>query len=193
MVAQGFSQKFGQDYDEVFAPVVRQTTFRTILVLASKQQKLVKHLDIRSAYLYADLEEEVYMKQPPGFDRNNGKVCRLKRCIYGLKQSARAWNKTIDGVLKSMGFKPADSDMCLYIRNCNGKQSYIVYVDDLFVVCNSEAEFDKIRRQLQDNFKLSCLGELKQFLGLRVVRAGDHYTLDQASNIEKLVRRFGHD
>ena len=194
LVAQGFSQKFGQDYDEVFAPVVRQTTLRTILVLASKQKMSVKHLDIKSAYLYADLEEDTYMKQPPGFDQNDGRVCRLKRCIYGLKQSARAWNKKIDRVFKSMGFEQAESDTCLYIRNRKGKQSYIlIYVDDMLVVCNSEEEFEEIRRQLQNHFKLSCLGDLKQFLGIRVEKAEDHYTLDQATYIDRLVRRFGHD
>lgn len=89
LVAQGFSQKYGTDYDEVFAPVVRQTTFRTLLSVAAKRKYNVQHYDIKTAFLNGNLEEEIYMKQPPGFTKGN-KVCKLKKGLYGLKQSARS-------------------------------------------------------------------------------------------------------
>lgn len=97
LVAQGYSLKFGQDYDGLFAPVIKQATFWTILTVASKQSMIVKDLDIKNAYLHAELQEDIYMKQPPGFIKGNGLVFHLKKSLYGLKQSARAWNTKING------------------------------------------------------------------------------------------------
>lgn len=194
LVAQGFSQQFGSDFDEVFAPVVRQPTLRTMLTIASREGMLVKHLDIKTAYLYAELKEDIYMKQPPGFSEDNGLVCHLRRSIYGLKQSARIWNKKIDSFLQQMQFRASESDPCLYVRERNGKLSFIlIYVDDIVVFCHSEGEFQEICGVLQKHFKLSSLGELRQFLGIHVEKIGDHYTLCQKNYIEKLVSRFGHD
>lgn len=94
LVAQGFCQKYGSDYDLVFAPVVRQVTFRAMLTLASTRKMMTKHVDIKTAYLYGQLQEEIYMRQPPGYESgNNDEVCRLRRSLYGLKQAARVWNQ----------------------------------------------------------------------------------------------------
>lgn len=192
LVAQGYSQRYGTDFDEVFAPVARQATLRTLLTVASRDSMIVKHLDIKSAYLYAELEEDIFMRQPPGFQSGNNKVCRLKKCLYGLKQSARVWNKKIDMFFKSIGFLPGSADSCLYVREKNGKHCFIVvYVDDMVIFCNSEEEFNEIRTLLEKHFKLSSLGDLRQFLGIRVDKVNGHYTMDQKGYIEKLVRRFG--
>lgn len=91
LVAQGYCQKFGQDYDEVFAPVIKQTTLRMLLAVASKHNLQLRHFDVKTAYLNGVLQEELYMKQPAGFEEQGkeGLVCRLRRSIYGLKHSAR--------------------------------------------------------------------------------------------------------
>lgn len=88
MVAQGFSQQFGTDYDEVFAPVVRQTTFRTLMAIAAKKSMTVEQYDIKTAFPYGDLEEEIFMRQPCGFKGAKGKVCKITKSLYGLKQAA---------------------------------------------------------------------------------------------------------
>lgn len=194
LVAQGFTQKYGTDYDEVFAPVARQTTLRAILTIASRDNMLVQHMDIKTAYLYAELQEKVYMRSPPGFMAEPGKVCKLKRSLYGLKQSARVWNQKIDGTFKKMGYNPTASDPCLYVKEQNGKRSFIlIYVDDMVVCCHSKREFEAVQKMLAKQFKYSNLGELRYFLGIHVEKQDGHYTLNQESYINKIVKRFGHE
>ena len=193
LVAQGFSQKFGSDYDQVFAPVVRQTTFRTILILASHQRMQVKHVDIKTAYLYATLQEEIYMKQPPGYiSKDQSAVCRLKRSLYGLKQAARVWNQWIDTVLRENGFERSSADSCLYVRRSKEFMVFVlIYVDDIVVVCKTDEEYQHFTNILRSKFKISELGNLKYFLGIHVRFDGEMYFLNQRSYIEKLLARFG--
>ncbi|KXJ62354.1 hypothetical protein RP20_CCG018999 [Aedes albopictus] len=143
LVAQGFNQKYGQDYDEVFAPVIKQTTLRTLLAIASKRNLILKHFDVKTAYLYGTLEEELYMRQPGGFEvaGQERKVCKLVKSIYGLKQSARCWNHRLHAVLLGLKFKQSRADPCLYTKVVNGRRIYLlVYVDDILVGCDSEEE-----------------------------------------------------
>lgn len=107
VVAQGYTQKFGEDFEEVYAPVTQHATFRTFLTVAAKRNMTVKHLDIKTAYLYGVLEEEVFMRQPPGCGAKGKEklVCRLHKSIYGLRQSARCWNKRLNNTLSRLGFK----------------------------------------------------------------------------------------
>ncbi|KAG5674480.1 hypothetical protein PVAND_004448 [Polypedilum vanderplanki] len=94
LVAQGYSQKYGEDYDEVFAPVTRSSTFRLLLAVSGRRKYYVKQFDIKTAFLNGELKEEIYLKQPPGYEIND-QVLRLKKSLYGLKQAARVWNQTI--------------------------------------------------------------------------------------------------
>lgn len=133
LVAQGFNQRFGIDYVDVFAPVTRLATLRTVLAVAGKRQMILHHFDIKTAYLNGTLEEEVYMRQPPGYEAvgKENLVCRIKKSIYGLKQSARCWNRALHEVLIRLNFKQCQSDPCLYLRY-DGQKTVIllVYVDD---------------------------------------------------------------
>lgn len=115
LVAQGFSQKHGLDYDEVFAPVVRHETLRTLLAVAGERKLIVKHYDVKTAFLYGDLEEIIYMKQPEGFENGNY-VCKLNKGLYGLKQSARNWNKKISSIFLNNGFTQSKNDSCLFSK-----------------------------------------------------------------------------
>jgi hypothetical protein len=192
LVALGCSQKYGRDYDEVFAPVVRQATFRTLLTIASKRNLEVQHVDVKTAYLYGELSEYVYMKQPPGYENENKNlVCRLLKSIYGLKQAAYVWNKKIDDVFKKMEFTQSSADPCLYIRTKNGKSSYIlVFVDDFILACEDKVIYQEIIEGLKKNFKISELGEIKFFLGIQVQKIDGVYVLNQTLYINKLLERF---
>lgn len=92
VVARGFTQEHGIDYEETFSPVVRFTSIRIMLAIAAQNRFKVKQFDVATAFLYGELEEDVYMKQPIGFDDNSGRVCKLQKSLYGLKQSSRCWN-----------------------------------------------------------------------------------------------------
>lgn len=131
--AQGFTQKYGLDLDEVFAPVAKQVTLRTLLTVASSCQMFVKQMYVKTAYLHGKLEDTIYMRQPEGYSMGGpNTVCLLKRSIYGLKQSARTWNQSIDAVFRKLGYKPSSADPCLYVCNKDNTYTYIlIYVDDM--------------------------------------------------------------
>ena len=121
LVAQGYSQREGLDYDKTFSPVVRSESVRSVIALASKNGLQLHQMDITIAFLNGDLEGEVYMQQPEGFvtDGQEHLVCRLKKSIYGLKQSSRCWNRALDAQLKLMGFVQSTSDPCIYTAELN--------------------------------------------------------------------------
>jgi len=106
LVAKGYSQKFGKDYDATFAPVAKQTTFRTLLRVAAARNMKVRHYDVKTAFLNGDITEDLYMSQPEGFVARGKQhlVCKLFRSLYGLKQSARAWNTKVNKVMLENGF-----------------------------------------------------------------------------------------
>ena len=195
LVAQGYSQKYGEDYDQVFAPVVKQTTMRLMLTIAGSRNYYVEHFDIKTAFLYGELDETIFMKQPIGFEVKGQEhmVCKLRRSLYGLKQSARAWNKKIDSTLIKFGFQPSTTDPCLYSRMINGKYMYLlIYVDDIIIAFDNKEEIRKIGDKLSSVFEIVALGDIQQFLGLEVERNLDGtYSIGQRKYIEKTLQRFG--
>lgn len=118
LVAKGYVQRAGIDYDEVFAPVARMESIRLLLALAAHKSWEVHHMDVKSAFLNGNLEEEVYVSQPAGFiiDGAEHKVLRLRKALYGLKQAPRAWNAKLDASLVSLGFQRSSSDHGVYTR-----------------------------------------------------------------------------
>ena len=131
-VAQGYSQEKGLNYDETFSPIVRSESFRSVIVLASKN---VHQLDVTTAFLNGELEEEVYVKQPEGFvvEGQEYLVYKLKRSLYGLKQSSRCWNQTLHTQLMEMVFKQTPSDPCIYTSLSDGLCVLTVYVDEILI------------------------------------------------------------
>lgn len=194
LVARGFSQKYGEDYDEVFAPVVKQTTIRTLLTISGIKNMQVKHLDIKTAYLNGHLEEIVYMKQPKGFeDKEHPEfVCRLKKSIYGLKQSARAWNNKITEVLTAGGFKRGSADSCIFSKKILDNFIYVlIYVDDILIAAYVEQQFEEVEKLLSDNFETKIIGDIKYYLGIEVERNKNGiFYLHQQNYIEKILKFF---
>ena len=192
LVAQGYNQKYGTDYDEVFAPVARPTTFRILLAVSAKRKYRVKHFDIKSAFLYGKLEEEIYMKQPPGFEQGN-LVCKLKKSLYGLKQAARQWNQEIHRVLIASGCKQSKIDKCLYTMNKSGEICYvIIHVDDLLIAGSSDLIIKSLVVNIQKEFEVKDLGEVKQYLGIDVTKdAEGNFYLGQSKYIDKAIVTAG--
>jgi hypothetical protein len=151
---------------------------------------------VRTAYLNGVLREEIYMRQPEGFEVMGMEqlVCRLKKGLYGLKQAGRAWHQTIDPALQALGLTPLATDYCVYVHHGQQGEMLILglYVDDLFLFTPSTALLDRFKAQLSQQFRMEDLGELSLMLGMRVVRdrAARTLTISQGSYVEKLLVRF---
>lgn len=195
LVACGYSQKYGTDYDEIFAPVVKHSTLRIILSVAGTKNMKVVHYDIKSAFLNGDLKEDIYMKQPPGFEEGEGNlVCKLRKSIYGLKQSANVWNKTLHNVLLKAGYKQSNSDPCLYTKHVNeeGMIYILVYVDDILIASQNEKHINAAEKMLKHNFETNCLGDVHFYLGLEIFRDNSsNFCIRQKRYIRDLLNQYG--
>ena len=144
LVAQGYSQTQGIDYEEVFFPVARYSSIRTLLALANEHNLEIHQMDVKTAFLNGSIEHDIYMTQPKGFvDPDHPEyVFKLNKSIYGLKQSARCWNQTLDSFLRANGYRKSGADTCIYVkseRKPNGFISFVilaVYVDDIIPASN---------------------------------------------------------
>ena len=195
-VAQGFYQRPGVDFDETYASVVNKATIRTMLHLAATHDMHVHQMDVKTAYLNGDLKEEVYMRQPPGFEdqQHPDWVCKLKKSIYGLKQSARCWYQRLKDELVHLGFKVNPMDHSLFQKEENGKRFFVlVYVDDLVLIADNLEDLGEFKRRMTDKFVMTDLGEISYYLGLHVVRDKDRKTvfLHQRQYIKEVLERFG--
>ena len=196
LVARGFDQKFGSDYDETFCPVIRMESLRTLTALSTQRGLKLHHVDIDTAFLNGTLEEEVYMEQPMGYEEGKEEhlVCRLKKSIYGLKQSSRCWNTALDAHLKDMGFTQLKSDPCIYVSGEGEDTFYIgVYVDDLALAGKNEAHMKCVKEELSSKFDIKDLGELKYFLGMSVVQDQEKKEtwLGQPAHTARLLTKMG--
>ena len=169
LVAQGYTQKFGTDYDETFSPVVRMESLRALLALSVQFGLQLHQVDVTTAFLNGELEEEVYMQQPKGFSREGEEhlVCKLKKSIYGLKQSPRCWNTALDKQLKEMGFIQSTSDPCIYV-DAGGDTFFIgVYVDDIVLAGRTLERITEVKETLSQKFDIKDMGKLHYFLGMQ--------------------------
>lgn len=191
LVAQGFTQRYGVDYDEVFAPVARSATFRALLSVASAKNLVVKQYDVKTAFLNGTLQEEIFMKPPQGYNLNN-KVLKLHKSLYGLKQAARVWNQTLHKALCSLGFKQSLHDDCLYIlRKENSLCFMICHVDDIIFAANSENLITSLSSSLSKNFELKCLGAVQNFLAIQITRDDlGVFSISQTNYIMKIAQEF---
>lgn len=187
LVAQGFSQKYGEDYDEVFAPVARSPTIRLLLSMAGKRNLIIKQFDVKTAFLNGDLEEEIYMRQPTGF-KTGDKVFRLRKSLYGLKQAARSWNTKLDKSLVKVGFKQSEADDCLYIKHVGKERIFIVcHVDDMIFAATNHKLIDQTFNQLSEDFALKDLGHVQEFLGVEIYKSRNGYSINQSKYISKIA------
>ncbi|KAI3510533.1 hypothetical protein L1887_17599 [Cichorium endivia] len=194
LVAKGYVQKPGIDFDEVFAPVARIETVRILLALAGNNGWLVHHLDVKSAFLNGDLEEEVYVTQPEGFMNHDEprKVYKLSKALYGLRQAPRAWNSRLDKCLKNLGFQRCPQEYAVYTKKKNDKLLIVgVYVDDLIVTGNCSDEVRFFKEQMKQEFEMSDLGSLSYYLGIEVSQREDGITLKQTAYAKNILEKAG--
>ncbi len=189
LVAKGFKQKYGVDYKELFSPVVKYNTIRIMLSFSAIEDYEIHHLDVNLAFLHGDLQEKIYMEQPPMFNDGSGKVLVLIKALYGLKQSPRQWNEKIDNVLKNNDWNQSKVDCCLYFKD---KSYILIYVDDLILIAKSKHEINNMKTMLINNFQMKDLGELTYFLGIEINRDRGRRELiiKQSAYISRLIKKF---
>lgn len=190
-VVKGYAQTQGIDYDETYSPVARYDTVRAVLAVAAADHLKLQQFDIKTAFLYGELQEEVYVKQPEGFEDNTDRVCRLKKSVYGLKQAPRSWNAKFVSFMQSSGMQQSKADPCLFTRNQNGKKLFIaIYVDDGLMAGSDIHEINAFMNDLKNSFKITS-GELNNFLGMQIVQNSDSSIfISQSGYTEKMLKRF---
>ncbi|GJV53952.1 ribonuclease H-like domain, reverse transcriptase, RNA-dependent DNA polymerase [Tanacetum coccineum] len=194
LVAKGYIQEHGIDFEEVFAPVARMETIRLLLAIAANNKWEVHHLDVKSAFLHGDLKEEVYVTQPEGFIKrqDNGKVYRLIKALYGLRQAPRAWNIKLDNTLKSLDFKKCALEQAIYTKTSKDSTLLIgVYVDDLIITGTPKKEIDKFKAQMEEKFEMSDLGLLAYYLGIEVTQTEGDISIKQTAYANKILKEAG--
>ncbi|KAI0992202.1 hypothetical protein K3495_g15984, partial [Podosphaera aphanis] len=165
-VAKGYSQIQGIDYNETFAPVVRLESLRLLLATSANKEWKPRQLDIKTAFLYGILNEEIYMKLPDGY-RIDNHVARLNRCIYGLKQSPREWHFRLVEYIHPHGFASSHFDSCVLLPN-SGKLIIAIYVDDIVLFGGQGKVMDDTINLLKKEFKVNDLGTLNWLLGIQI-------------------------
>ncbi|KAK5773310.1 hypothetical protein PVK06_049616 [Gossypium arboreum] len=197
LVAKGYAQKEGIDYNEVFSPVVKHLSIRILLALVAQYDLELVQLDVKTAFLHGDLEEEIYMTQPDGF-KVAGKenwVCKLTKSLYELKQSPRQWYKRFDQFMKGQRYTRSKFDHCVYFQKLQeGTFIYLLlYVDDMLIASKSKIEIERLKTQLNLEFEIKDLGEAKKIFGMEIWRdrAHDRVSLSQKQYLKKVLQQFG--
>lgn len=191
VVAKGFMQREGIDFNEVYAPTSRMCTMRTLLALAVANGWHIRHLDVKTAFLHGVLEETIYMHQPPGYVTDPKLVCHLRKSLYGLRQAPRAWYCKLKATLEGMGFTASTADPSLYTRQtAEGPVHLVVWVDDIIVFSPNAA--DEVVSALQSVFDVRDLGQATNVLGMQLVydRTARTLHLSQPRLITELLERY---
>jgi transposase InsO family protein len=196
LVAKGFTQQHGVDYNEVFAPVARFASIRLLLGMANLLNLEVHQMDVQSAFLNGKIEEEIFMKQPPGYvdEAQPNAVCRLQRSLYGLKQSARCWNLELHKYLISNGYTQCTADPCVYVKRDGESFLWLsLYVDDLILACNDTDMLCREKKLLGSGFEMTDQGEIGFILGVLVERDRTKrvMTLSQHAYLQEVLERYG--
>lgn len=194
-VVQGFSQTLGLDYFETYAPVVHMNTVRTVLALAATYDWNTVQMDVETAFLNAFVKEDIYVRQSEGHIEPGdvGKVYKLKKSLYGLKQSPRNWNNTITEFLLELGFEQSEHDACLFMkRDQAGIVILALYVDDLIMTGDNKRAIEWVRKSLSKRFKMKDLGSVSKLLGMVVERDREAKAMkiSQEKYIEDMLRQF---
>ena len=201
-VAKGYSQIRDIDYHETFSPTARMSSVRTLAQLSVQNDWVVHQMDVRAAYLNAEIDVEIYVEQPQGYEvkteSNEKLVWRLKKSLYGLKQSGRNWNAKFNAHLIEQGFVQSEVDPCVYIKHCKSSSDQtdehaiiLIWVDDVIIATKSTPLLNNVKARLSLTFNMKDLGALSWFLGIQFSFTNEAITMSQTQYIKKLLSKFG--
>ncbi|KAE8701406.1 hypothetical protein F3Y22_tig00110548pilonHSYRG00924 [Hibiscus syriacus] len=171
LVVKGYAQKECIDFNEIFSPVVRLTTVRVVLAMCATLDLHLEQLDVKTAFLHGNLEEEIYMLQPEGFEEKEKKnlVCRLNKSLYGLKHAPRCWYKRFDSFIMCLRYNRLNADPCAYFKR-SGDNDFVIlllYVDDMLVAGPNKDHIEELKAQLAREFEMKDLGSTNKILGMQ--------------------------
>ena len=193
LVAKGYKQKHNVDYFDTYSPVTRIASIRILFAIASIYKLVVHQMDVKTAFLNGDLEEEVYMEQPEGYVilGQEHTVCKLVKSLYGLKQAPKQWHEKFDNIMLTHGYVIYGADKCVYSKFINNEGVIIcLYIDDLLIFGTSLNVVHDAKHFLASNFDMKDLGEANVILGINILRDNDCITLSQSHYVEKIFKKF---
>lgn len=194
LVARGFSQEHGIDYEDTFSPVAKLNTVRILLAIAASKRWKLHQMDVKNAFLYGDLDHTIHMEQPKGFENKMfpNHVCRLQKAIYGLKQSPRAWFGKMGEFFEHNDYVMSKADASMFIKTNQGKVVIVlVYVDDMIITGDDQDGIEQLKQNLCVRFHMKDLGRLSHFLGLELQYKEEVIILHQQAYCAKLLMKFG--
>ncbi|KAK6149115.1 hypothetical protein DH2020_016640 [Rehmannia glutinosa] len=180
----------------MYSPVTRITSIRLVLAIAALQNLEVHQMDVKTAFLNGDLEEEIYMEQPEGFSApgQENKVCKLVKSLYGLKQAPKQWHEKFDNAMKECGFKINECDKCVYVKDTeNGYVILCLYVDDMLIIGSNDKIIKSTKDMLNSRFDMKDMGLADVILGIKISRTTNGLTLDQSHYVDKILEKFSKD
>ncbi|GJZ42707.1 retrovirus-related pol polyprotein from transposon TNT 1-94, partial [Tanacetum coccineum] len=196
LVAKGYRQEEGIDFEESFAPVARIEAIRIFIANAATKNMIIYQMDVKTAFLNGDLQEEVFVSQPKGFEDPNNPthVYRLKKALYGLKQAPRAWYDTLSKFLMANNFFKGAVDPTLFTRK-SGKHILLVqiYVDDIIFASTDHNACNIFSKEMSSKFQMSMMGQMSFFLGLQVSQSPGGIFINQAKYALEILKKYGMD
>jgi hypothetical protein len=191
IVARGFSQMWGTDYTDTFAPTMRFDTLRLFLVIVALEDLECHQVNVNNAFTESFLKEKIYMKPPPGVDLLPGQVLLIRRSLYGLKQAARDWYERCMRELAKLGFEKTPADPCM-LRHRGKNIILLVYVDDISIAARSMKDINWFKDEFKKLFKVKDLGEIDKILGIKITRDRQNRTLrmDQSHYLADVLNRL---
>ena len=194
LVVQGFGQIEGLDFEETFANTAGKMTVRGFLAIVTVLGMRVKQVDVTTAFLYGNVDKDIFMRQPPGHDDGTSQVCKLRRALYGLKQSPRIWEETLRTTLHAMGFSSSKLDPCLYLMKKDGQDLFLLdFVDDMLIASHSQDLVDWCFSELCRKFEMTDDGEPQKYIGLHIHhdRELGEMWVHQGPYILEMATKFG--
>lgn len=189
LVIKGCEQLKGLDFEEVYSPVVSNVSLRILFAIAASKNLYIMSLDIKTAFLHGELKETIYIYPPQGYE-DKGKLFKLKKAIYGLKQAPISWNEKFSTLLKEKNLTPLKSDRCLFKRK-NSDLMLAIYVDDGLLVGSDENEMEALLKELENKFEMTINRHPRTFLGMELHQTEEGIWLNQRCYAAKVLDRYG--
>lgn len=188
LVVRGFEQR-GIDFDEIYSPVVSQSALKSLFAIAASKNSEIVTFDVKTAFLYGELDDDIYMCIPDGYDKEPNKICKLNKALYGLKQAPITWNKTFTKTMLKLGLIPTKTDRCVF-TNTSKSVIIAIYVDDGLAISTNKTELDNILNCLELQFQIKIFKNPKNFVGLEICKDDTGISLKQETYIQNLLKNF---